>query len=135
MLHQKIMHHGKRLSPIIIIRINHRKWLMDQTLAGENCLSRSPGLRPSLRYRKSFRQLIQFLKSISHLTQFFHPIPNHFTKIFFQIPTDDKNNLIKPCFQSIVDGIIHNDLTAGAYRSQLLDPCAKSGSYPGRHNH
>ena len=41
---------------------------------------------------------------------------------------DNKYDLIKSGFDRIIDGIIHNNLTARSNRGKLLDPAAKTTS-------
>ena len=66
---------------------------------------------------------------------FFDPVSYYFFKIFFQVLSDHKDDFVKSRLDRVIDGVIHNDLPIRAYRSELLDPAAKTASDPCRHDH
>ena len=129
----------KGVFSVIIIRVDDGKGLLNEALAGQDSLSRSPGLLPPFRQGDALRQIVQRLKGIPDLhTQLgadrFDTVADDFPEVRFDLFADDKNDLTKTCPDGIVDGIIHDDLTMKANRLQLFDAGAISGTNAGGHH-
>ena len=119
---------------IIIIRINYHKRLIQNSFCCKYSLTGSPRFGTVCRFLKSSRKIFQRLKCIFYLRDLFDPLPDYTAELLFQIFTNDKYNFIKPCLQSIMNGIIHNDLTIWSYWCKLFDSFSKTASNSGSHN-
>ena len=128
------MHFYKCFFSIIVICIDHCKRLVYHTFAASYCLTGSPRFCAVCRFFKSFREIIQRLEYIFHITDFLDTVSDHFSEIFLDIFTDDKHDFIKSCFQCIMNGIINNNLAIRPNRSQLFHTTAESGANACRHN-
>ena len=124
----------KALSAIIIIRVDDQKRLMHQPFHGKNCLTGSPGFLSSFGYMIALGQRVQFLKRILHIGNFLDAVSNDLPEVLLQIFTDNEDNLVESGRQRVMNGIIHDNLTARAYRRQLLDATAKPAPDSCRHN-
>ena len=123
-MYQPVMQFYKRFFSIIIICINHSKSRINQRLRCQHCLSGSPWFRPSNRHLS--RNIVDILKTILYIntlrgTNFFNSVPNYLSKIRLNIFSNNKNNLIKSCFNCIIDRVIHNHMPIIIHRSQLLN--------------
>ena len=119
---------------IIIIRIDHQKWLFDQSADAQNRLSSSPRFFPVCRDTESLRYIRKLLECVCHRRNLLNPVPDHFFEVLLQIMTDHKDNPVKSSFQRVMDGVIHNDLPIRTHWLQLFDPSAKTASDSGCHN-
>ena len=55
-------------------------------------------------------------------TDSFHTVTDPLPEVGFNIPSDYKNDFVKPGFDCIMDRIIHNDFIMQAYSSNCLIP-------------
>ena len=131
---QIIMQLHKTFFAVIIIGIDNRKGLMDNVLTCQNRLAGSPGLRPVCGLCKAARKIIQLLISICHISNLLDPITDDFLEILLKILADDENDPVKTSLQCVLDGVIHDDLSIGSHRLQLLDAAAKTAADTSRHN-
>ena len=119
---------------VIIICINYHEWLVKNCLCSKDCLPCSPWFCTVCRFLKSFREIIQRLEYIFHITDFLDTVSDNSTEIFLQVFSDNENNFIKTCLYCIMNGIIHNDLAGRSYRLQLLDSSSETASNSSCHN-
>ena len=134
-LHKIIMNLHICFFAIVIVRVDHHERLVQYLLRRQHRLAGSPGLRPVRRFCESLRQLLKRLERIFHFRDLLDPVADHTTEFFFNIFADNKDDFVEPCFQGVVDGIIHDDLACRPYRRKLFDPFSKTASDPGRHDH
>ena len=66
---------------------------------------------------------------------FLDAVADNLPEILLQIPADDEYHLVESRLQSVVDGVIHNDLPVWPHRLQLLDPAAEPAADAGCHYH
>ena len=62
------------------------------------------------------------------------PIPDHILKFIFNILSDNKNHLVKTCFDCVMNRIIHDDMALFINRLQLFDTTAKTGTDTSSHD-
>jgi len=106
---------NKRCLSIIIISIDNYKRLFYYLLATQNGLSCSPRLISSFVFISIlFRYIIYLLINIIYFYYFFHTISNNLFKVFLNLFTYYKNNLIKSSLKRIIYRIIHNDFSTRA---------------------
>ena len=97
-------------------------------------LTGSPRLGSVCRTDKPFWQILPILEHIFHRADFFDTRANHFSKLIFNIPTNDNNHFIKTRFQGIMNGIIHNDFSMLTNLLKLLYPSTIARANTGCHN-
>ena len=125
----------KALLAVKIISIDDGKRTVDQISDLDQRMRCTPGLRPASRHGKALRQLIDFLKCIFTICNFFDPVSDDLTEILLDVLTNDKNDLIETGLQRIMHGIVHDDLTRRTELRELLDAAAETGTDTRCHDH
>ena len=108
---------------------------MNHLLRTQDRLAGSPWLRPVRRLLIAFREICKLLKCVLNRGNLLDTTPDDLLKILFQILPDNEHDLVKSGLQRVMNRIVHDDLTTGSYRFQLLDSTAKPASDTCRHNH
>ena len=108
---------------------------MDHLLRAQNRLARSPWFRPVCRLLISFRKIGKFLIRVLYRGNLLDPSPYDLLKVLLQVLPDNEHDLVKSGFQRVMNRIVHDNLTTGSYRLQLLDSAAEPASDACRHNH
>ena len=139
---QIIIDHLESLLSIIIIRIDNGKRAVHNRQTGQNRMSRSPGLHPSLRHCKALRQSGDILEYIFHLDPLCHPVADGLSEILLVLFLDDKNDFLKSSLHRIIDRKIHNDMSVLIYRIDLFQSavttphsCRHDNKYRFLHTH
>ena len=94
----------------------------------------APGLDTALRDGKACGQLVQLLERVFHLHRLGHPLADGCFEGVLDLMLDDKDHRLKACAAGIVKGIVHDDLTIGAHRVDLLH-AAVAAAHASRHDH
>ena len=133
------MNLDKSFLAIVVVSIDNGERLLDDILAGQNCLAGAPGLAALSGNFVPGGDGVLLLESIGNLnaqvgTGLFNAVADGFLESLLNVVADDKDNLVKPGFDGIMDGVIHDDLAVGADSGQLLDAAAKAGADAGCHN-
>ena len=131
---QVIIHHPEGLRAVIIIGIDDRKGAVDEILCSQNGVAGAPGLDTALRHGKACGQLVQLLEGVFHLHRLGHPLADGRFEGVLDLMLDDKDHRLKACAAGIVKGIVHDDLTIGAHRVDLLH-AAVTAAHASRHDH
>ena len=135
LIHHVLVDLLKSLFSIIIVRIDDDKWLMDHLLRAQNRLARSPWFRPVCGLLISSRKIGKFLIRVLYRGNLLDPSPYDLLKVLLQVLPDDEHDLVKSGLQRVMNRIVHDNLTTGSYRLQLLDSAAEPASDACRHNH
>ena len=135
LIYHVIMDTAKALLSVIIICIDHKEGAVHHSLDGQHGLACSPGLRASWCHLIALRKIADLLIGIFHRDQLLDPVADDLLKILFQVLSDNEYDLVKSGLHCIVNGVVHNDLTARAHRRQLLDSSAKTAADSGCHDH
>ena len=135
LIHHILVNLLKSLFAIVIIRIDNDKRFMNHLLRTQDRLAGSPWLRPVRRLLIAFREICKLLKCVLNRGNLLDTTPDDLLKILFQILPDNEHDLVKSGLQRVMNRIVHDDLTTGSYRFQLLDSTAKPASDTCRHNH
>ena len=131
---QVIIHHPEGLRAVIIIGIDDRKGAVDEVLCSQNGVAGAPWLDTALRHGKACGQFVQLLEGVFHLHCLGHPLADGCFKGVLDLMLDDKDHRLKACAAGIVKGIVHDDLTIGAHRVDLLH-AAVTAAHASRHDH
>ena len=122
------MNQTETLFSIKIIRINNAKGAMYLLSALHQGMGSPPGFRSTLRHGKTLGECCDFLKNIVHIRNFLDSFSDNISEILLNILSNDKNQLLEACFQSIMHGIIHDNLPIRANFCQLFNPRTVTGS-------
>ena len=134
-LYKIIMYFNICFFSIVVICIDYSKWLGKNFLRCQYSVSCSPWLCTVCRFPEISRKIIDLLECISNFCDLFDTVADDSAELILNIFTDDKYNFVESCFQCIMDGIIHNDLTLRSYRCKLLDTFSKTTSDSCRHDY
>ena len=94
----------------------------------------SPGLYPSLRDLKAFRNLVQLLEYIFHLHVPAYPVPHTLAEILLVFLLNDENDLFKSRAVRVIHGKINDLVPLRIHRIDLLEP-AVAASHTCRQNY
>ena len=119
---------------IVVIGVDDGEGNVQGLAAGENSLTGSPGFFAVFRAGEAFRQVVHILEDIGNVGDLLHAVSDDSAEFFLDVFADDEDNLVKTGFQSVMDGIIHDDLPVGAYRSQLFDASSETAADTGGHD-
>ena len=134
-IYEIVMDQLESLTAVEVVRIDYSKRRVDEITYLNQCMRGTPRLLSALRHTVALRQLIDLLEGILTLRDLLDTVADDLAEILLDVLTDDKHNLIKSGFQCIVDGIIHDDLTARSQLRQLFDTTAETGSQTCCHNY
>ena len=100
---QRCIHCGKSILAVIIIRVDHRKRLMDQIHCTYHGMYRSVRFGASFRRNKAVGKCVIFLIRVSNFHFLSNFITDHFPELRIHALADHKNNLVKTSFHRIID--------------------------------
>ena len=130
---QVIVHHPERLGAVVVIGVDHRKGAVDEVLGGQHGVAGAPGLDPAFRHGVAGRQLFQLLESVFHVHGLGHPVADGGLEGLLDLMLDDKDHGLEACAAGVVERIIHDDLSVGAHRVDLLH-AAVTAAHTCRHH-
>ena len=130
---QVIIHHTEGLRAVIIIGIDDRKRAVDEVLCSQNGVAGAPGLDTALRHGKTGGQLFQLLEGVLHVHCFRHAVADGSLEGVLDLVLDDKDHGLKAGAAGVVERIVHNDLSVGAHRVDLLH-AAVAAAHAGCHD-
>ena len=119
-LHQKIMNQFVAFLSVKIIRIDYGKGTIDHISGLHKSMCSPPRLVSSLRKTIALRQSINLLKGIMNIGNLLNPFSDNIPEFLLNILSNHKNQLIKTCSQSIMNGIVHNNFPEGTDFRQLF---------------
>ena len=130
---QVIVHHPERLGAVVVIGVDHRKGAVDEVLGGQHGVAGAPGLDPAFRHGVACGQLFQLLESVFHVHGLGHPVADGGLEGILDLVLDDKDHGLEACAAGVVERIIHDDLSVGAHRVDLLH-AAVTAAHTCRHH-
>ena len=130
---QVIVHHPERLGAVVVIGVDHRKGAVDEVLGGQHGVAGAPGLDPAFRHGVACGQLFQLLESVFHVHGLGHTVADGGLEGLFDLMLDDKDHRLEACAAGVVERIIHDDLSVGAHRVDLLH-AAVTAAHTCRHH-
>ena len=130
---QVIVHHPERLGAVVVIGVDHRKGAVDEVLGGQHGVAGAPGLDPAFRHGVACGQLFQLLESVFHVHGLGHPVADGGLEGLLDLMLDDKDHGLEACAAGVVERIIHDDLSVGAHRVDLLH-AAVTAAHTCRHH-
>ena len=130
---QVIVHHPERLGAVVVIGVDHRKGAVDEVLGGQHGVAGAPGLDPAFRHGVACGQLFQLLESVLYLHGLGHPVPDGSLEGILDLVLDHKDHRFKAGPAGVVERIIHDDLSVGAHRVDLLH-AAVTAAHAGSHD-
>ena len=130
---QVIVHHLKRLRAVVVVRIDDRKGAVNEGLCSQHGMAGAPRLYAPLRHGKTCGQLFQLLESVLHIHRFRHAVTDGSFEGVLDLVLDDKDHGLKAGAAGIVEGVVHNDLSVGAHRVDLLHT-AVAAAHAGCHD-
>ena len=129
-----IVDYPKAFFAVIVVRIDHHERAVHQALDAQHRMSRSPGLHSAGRRPEALRKIFDLLEGILHSCVFFDAVADDPPEILLQIPADNEYHLIKACLQSVIDGVVHDDLPTRPHRLKLFDAAAEAAPDSCGHN-
>ena len=122
---------------VIIIGVDDDKGGVDQIFGRQYCLAGAPGLGAP--FGKLAGDIMQVLESVVHRnavsgTDSSHAVPDGLPERSLDVFTNYKNNMVEASLHGIVDGIVHNDMSAGVHGFQLFNAAAKTRADACGHN-
>ena len=130
---QVIVHHPERLGAVVVIGIDHRKGAVNEVLGGQHGVAGAPGLDPAFRHGVACGQLFQLLESVFHVHGLRHTVADGGLEGLLDLMLDDKDHGLEACAAGVVERIIHDDLSVGAHRVDLLH-AAVTAAHTCRHH-
>ena len=130
---QVIVHHPERLGAVVVIGVDHRKGAVDEVLGGQHGVAGTPGLDPAFRHGVACGQLFQLLESVFHVHGLGHTVADGGLEGILDLMLDDKDHGLEACAAGVVERIIHDDLSVGAHRVDLLH-AAVTAAHTCRHH-
>ena len=130
---QVIVHHPERLGAVVVIGVDHRKGAVNEVLGGQHGVAGAPGLDPAFRHGVACGQLFQLLESVFHVHGLGHPVADGGLEGILDLMLDDKDHGLEACAAGVVERIIHDDLSVGAHRVDLLH-AAVTAAHTCRHH-
>ena len=117
---QVIVHHLKRLRAVVVVCIDDRKGAVNEGLCSQHGMAGAPRLHTALRDGKASGQLFQLLEGVFHVHYFSHAVADGSLEGVLDLVLDDKDHGLKAGAAGVVERIVHNDLSVGAHRVDLL---------------
>ena len=130
---QVIVHHLKSLRAVVVVRIDDRKGAVDQGLCSQHGMAGAPRLYTAFRHGKACGQLFQLLKSVLHVHCFRHAVADGSFEGVLDLVLNDKDHGLKAGAAGVIERIVHNDLSVGAHRVDLLH-AAVAAAHAGCHD-
>ena len=130
---QVIVHHLERLGAVVVIGVDHRKGAVNEVLGGQHGVAGAPGLDPAFRHGVACGQLFQLLESVFHVHGLGHTVADGGLEGLLDLMLDDKDHGLEACAAGVVERIIHDDLSVGAHRVDLLH-AAVTAAHTCRHH-
>ena len=130
---QVIVHHLERLGAVVVIGVDHRKGAVNEVLGGQHGVAGAPGLDPAFRHGVACGQFFQLLESVFHVHGLGHTVADGGLEGLLDLMLDDKDHGLEACAAGVVERIIHDDLSVGAHRVDLLH-AAVTAAHTCRHH-
>ena len=64
----------------------------------------------------------------------FNTLTDNLFKLLLNILADNKYHMVETCFNGIMDGIVHDDMSSIIHRFQLLDSLSEAATDTGCHD-
>ena len=122
------------LRAVVIVRIDDGEGAVKIGLCRQHGVAGAPWLDAALGDGVALGQLIQLLERILHVHRLGDPLADGGFEGVLDFVLDNKDDRLKACAAGVVQGIVHDDLTAGPHRVDLLHP-AVAAAHAGRHDH
>ena len=130
---QVIIHHLKGLRAVVVVCIDDRKGAVNEGLCRQHGMAGAPRLYTAFRHGKTCGQLFQLLEGVLHVHCFRHAVADGCFEGVLDLVLDDKDHGLKAGAAGIVEGVVHNDLSVGAHRVDLLHT-AVAAAHAGCHD-
>ena len=124
----------ERLRAVVVVGIDDGEGAVDVGLCGQHRVAGTPGLHAALGDGVALGQLIQLLEGVLHVHHPGHAVADGSFESLFDLVLDDEDDRLEACAAGVVQGIIHDDLTAGTHRIDLLH-AAVAAAHAGSHDH
>ena len=108
------------LTTIEVVRIDHRKGLVDHLLTHHHGMVGTPGLSPLLGDLVGVGDLVHALEDQLYRDQPVVLGDDLLPKRLLEVPADDEDHLAKSCLDGVIDRVVHNGLPVGAETVDLL---------------
>ena len=120
-LGEELAHHAEGVAVIEVVAVEHGKRLFDDTGAHHHSVVGAPRLLAVGRAGEAFGERIERLEH-EFARDFVLIFGEHdVAEVFFEILTDDENELAETGMDGIVDGIVHDGLPLRAEGVELLE--------------
>src|SRR5699024_2109176 len=134
---QVVMDFAEAVFAVIIIGVDDDKGGVDQIFGRQYCLAGTPGLGTA--FGKLAGDVMQVLENVVHRnpmggTDSSHAVPDGFPERSLDVFTNYKNDMVETRFDGVMDGIIHDDMSAGVHGFQLFNAAAKTRADACGHN-
>ena len=124
----------ERLRAVVVVGIDDGEGAVDVGLCGQHRVAGTPGLHAALGDGVALGQLIQLLEGVLHVHHPGHAVADGSFESLLDLVLDDEDDRLEACAAGVVQGIIHDDLTAGTHRVDLLH-AAVAAAHAGSHDH
>ena len=131
---QVIVHHLKSLRAVVVVCVDDGKGAVDEGLCGQHGVAGAPRLYATLRDGKACGQLLQLLEGVLHIHRLSHAVADSCLEGILDLVLDNKDHGLKAGAAGIVKGVVHNDLSVGTHRVDLLHT-AVTAAHAGRHDY
>ena len=129
------MYHTEGFLAVVVVSVDHEERLVDNAEAGKNRMSRAPRLAAALRNRITLRNRGKLLVYVGYGDVFFDAVADGAAEGILDVPANDEDYPVKAGLLRRIDGVIHDDLAAGAHLCKLLDAAAEATAHAGCHNY
>ena len=122
------------LGAVVIVRVDDSEGTINEAFCGQHGVAGAPGLDTALGDGEACGQFIQLLESVFHVHALRDAVADGGFESLLDLVLDDKDHGLKACAVGIVQGVLHNGLTLGAHRVDLLH-AAVTAAHAGSHDH
>ena len=133
-LFKRFVHQREGAGAVVIVGVHHGKLAGDHVLSAEYGGDGAIRLRAAFRNGEPIRQRVKALEGVIHVRLSFEPLAAHGAEVFQHLRLENDDEPVKPGALRVVNGVLHEDLSAGADLFDLLRPAVARGEPRGHDN-